>query len=352
MNNQISMAFIVEGFRWVLMCSLSIVCLSFLSLNSHGEEKNIPNPVEMDNYRAFIACGKKVTVWFGERVAIVLDGENISQRDPKVMSKICQSMDEIFDAYDDVTGRKPRLRAQIKGRIIIEVSSRVGGGLAHHGQLGVGIGDGFFKNLYKRVEKGENTYDQVFFYEIARNYWMRDMNPPIDYHTSKGPDDWGWWTVGFNNAMSVVLPKEVDSISDMYYFGSNGEAFAKGMEANLDVYLAHPEKYNWTNSWCVPLVPWKERTSLNDLMTGLLLRLQREHGGGEFMKGLYREIPKQRPLPKSRSDYQATRDNFYAAASLAAEKDLWMFFTKDLRWEISKEAHQRVVKSLNSKPKP
>ena len=294
------------------------------------------------NYQANIACGKKVTVWFGKRVALVLDGEKPEQRDPKVMARICAALDGIFDAYQRVTQRKPKLDAPFKGRIRVEVSSQVGGGLANHGRLGVGIGDGFFKGLYERVKAGTNTYDQVFFYEIARNYWMPDMNPSIDYHTSAGPQDYGWWTVGFNNAMAVVLPKQVPGIDDMFYFGQNGQQFAEGMEANLNEYLAHPEKYNWENSWCVRLLSWKENTSLNDLMTGLLLRLQREYGGIAFMSGLYREIPRQRPLPKNLSDYQAARDNFYAAASLAAKKDLWDFFTKELRWKISDAARQRV----------
>lgn len=312
-----------------------------------GETLSELPPQQFRDYKAHIACGKQVTVWFGNRIALVLDGENPGQRDPHVMAKITSVLDGIFDAYDKVTGSKPRLTAAIEGRIIIEVSDQVGGGLANHGEFGIGIGDGFFKELYDRVKSGSNTYDQVFFYEIARNYWMEDMNPSIDYHTSAGPDDWGWWTVGFNNAMSVVIPKQVPGIDDMFYFGQNGQAFAAGMESDLNQYLAHPEKYNWENSWCVRIVPWNENTSVNDLMTGLLLRLQREHGGIEFMSALYREIPRQRPLPKDKSDYQAARDNFYSAASIAAKKDLWEFFTRDLRWKISDPARQRVKKDLH-----
>jgi len=305
-----------------------------------------PPPKHVLDYKPNIAGGPEVTVWFGKRTALVLDGEKPEQRDPEIMARICSGLDGIFDAYDRVTTRRPKLASPFEGRIRVEVSSQVGGGLASHGVRGIGVGDGFFKGLYERVKAGNNTYDQVFFYEIARNYWMADMNPAIDYHTSAGPEDYGWWTVGFNNAMSIFMPKEVPGITDMYYFGENGQTFSDGMEANLKEYLAHPEKYNWDNAWCVRLESWKANTSLNDLMTGLLIRLYREQGGIEFISRLYQEIPKQRPLPKNLSDYQVARDNFYSAVSFAAKKDLWEFFTKELRWEISDAAHQRVVNRL------
>ena len=302
----------------------------------------------ISDYRPYIAGSRNVVVWYGDRVALVLDGEkHPEKRNPKTMSAIVGALDDVFHAFDRVTGRKPKLTAPLNGKIRIEVSSKVGGGLAHHGRLGVGIGDGFFKGLYERYEKGNRTVDQVFFYEIARNYWMADMNPAIDYHTSKGPQDYGWWTVGFNNAMSIFLPMEIESISDMHYFGSDGKRFSDGMEANLNEYLKQPDQYDWDNSWNVPLVPWKERTSVNDLMTGLLVRLHRDHGGIEFIQRLYAEIPRRRPL-KSRSDRQGARDNFYEACSIAANKDLHEFFAKDLRWQITPERQRSVAEILKA----
>ena len=316
---------------------------------AQAEKVEIPLPEVLTDYRPYISGDNEVVVWYGRRVALVLDEDNsINNRDVKTMQRVVTSLDEIFDAYDRVTGRRPKLTSPLRGRIRIEVSSKVGGGLAHHGRLGVAIGDGFFDGLYKRFANGQHTVDQVFFYEIARNYWMADMNPSIDYHTSKGPQDYGWWTVGFNNAMSIFLPHEIKSIDDMYYFGSNGQQFSDGMEANLNTYLAAPNKYNWDNSWNVPLIPWKERTSVNDLMTGLLIRLHREHGGSEFISRLYAEIPKRKPLA-SRSDRQGARDNFYESASIATKKNLYEFFSNDLRWNISKERQTAVAERLNAK---
>ena len=303
----------------------------------------------LSDYKKYIAGSGEVVVWYGQRVALVLDEETSpADRDHLVMAQILESLDAIFEAYDKMTGRRPKLTSPLKGRIRIEVSSKdVGGGLAHHGRLGVGIGGGFFRDLYKRFESGSRTIDQVFFYEIARNYWMPDMNPTIDYHTSLGPQDYGWWTVGFNNAMSVFVPMEIESIDDMYYFGTNGEKFAQSMENHLNIYIENPDKYNWDNSWNAPRLPWSKRTSLNDLMTGLLIRLHRDHGGSAFIRRLYDEIPRRNRL-KSRSDTQGARDNFYIASSLAAKKDLYQFFSDELRWEITQRARSEVGNSMKT----
>ena len=142
--------------------------------------------------------------------------------------------------------------------------------------------------------------------------------------------------------MSIFLPAEVSNITDMYYFSSNGKQFSDSMEKNITKYLAG--NYSWKEGWCINLVPWAERTSLNDLMTGLLIQLHRDHGGNKFMKNLYHEIPKLKDL-KGRDDYQGARDNFYIASSLAAQKDLFDYYKK-IRWNISQQARDEVIKKL------
>ncbi len=325
-----------------------LVAVPYLALFPTPESRagDAPPPVgykTVEGYKRNIAGGDKVSVWLGRRTALVIDGElEPEKRDGEVMTEIVGVFDEVFDAYERITGVKPKATRQFEGRALVEVSDKVGGGLAHHGRLGIAVGDGFFEGLYRRFKGGEKTLDQIYFYEIARNYWPSTFNPRIDYHTSKGVDDYGWWTVGFNNAMSIFLPAEIGGITDMYYFGSGGAKFAAGMERNLTAYLEGD--YSWEEGWCINLVPWAERTSLNDLMTGLLVRLHRDNGGNEFIRKLYREIPKRREL-RGRDDYQGARDNFYIAASLAASKDLRAFFA-ELRWEIGKEAKEEVAKAL------
>ncbi len=322
---------------------LRSVAIAFVLLTSAFAEHK-----EYEDYRPFIAGQKTCTAWFGERTAIVLENEKPEDRSPEVMATICAAFDGIFNAYDRITGVKPRLTAPLEGRIRVEVSKKVGGGLASHGTLGIAVGPGFFHKLYDRVESGKKTYDQIFFYEIARNYWTSDMNPAIDYHTLDGESSYGWWTVGFNNAMSVFLPEQIEEVEDMFYFGRDADAFAEGMTGKLDIYLKGKKEYTWENTWCRDRLPWRQKASLNDLMTGLLIRLYREHGEAEFIKSLYREIPKQRPLVERRDNYQRARDNFYKAASIAARKDLWDYFMIDLRWPVSDEARAIVTEAVGA----
>lgn len=324
-----------------------LVLLPFLAFPTSGAApERIPGPMALTDYQPYIKGMPTAAAWFGRRTALILEGERPDRRDPKVMAEVCAMLDGLLDAYDRVTRRRPELTAPFQGRARIEVSPQVGGGLAYHGRLGFAVNDKMFQGLYERVKAGVKTLDQVFFYEANRNYWMPDM-ATIDYATHAGPDSTGWWTVGFNNAMAVVLAKEAPGVTDMHYFGQDGKQFSDGMDAYLREYLADP-KYGWDNAWCVRLLPWRENTSVNDLMTALILRLYREHGGVEFITGLYREIPRQ-PMPRDREDYMAVRDNFYAAASLAAGEDLGDFFTKDLRWALTKATHQRVLKELKAR---
>jgi hypothetical protein len=88
------------------------------------------------------------------------------------MTERVRVFDEVFEAYELVTGQSPKAGSQaFDGRTTIEVSDKVGGGLAHHRRLGIAEGDGSFKKLYERFEKAERTLDQIYFYEITRNDW-------------------------------------------------------------------------------------------------------------------------------------------------------------------------------------
>lgn len=322
-----------------LLILIFILYVPFLQANEVKFKK-------LNDYQKNIAGGKTVSVWFGEKTALVIDGETgPEKRDQKVMTELLRTFDKMFQKYEETTGVKPRHAGHFKNLAVIEVSDKVGGGLAHHNQLGIAVGTGFFENLYKRWQQGEKTLDQIFFYETARNFWPPEFNRKIDYHTTKGINDYGWWTVGFNNAMSIFLPAEIPQITDMHYFGSNGKQFSDGMEKNIIQY--QEGNYSWKEGFCINLMPWNERASLNDLMTALLIQLHRENGGNKFIKKLYREIPKLKDL-KGRDDYQGARDNFYIAASLAAEKDLIDYFTK-IRWEISEKVKKEVSQKFHGK---
>lgn len=296
------------------------------------------------NYQGYIIRNRPVvTAWYGQRIALVVDGETAeaaAARNPATMAKIVNALDNLFLAYEQVTGFADFPIAQpLDGRITIESSSLIGGGLAHHGVLGIGVGDGYFEGQYNRVNAGNNAYHQVFFYETARNYWGPLMQK-IDYATSNSPDSWGWWTVGFNNAMAALMPNHpIPGISDLSYNGRNAEHFRNGMLGYLNTYLSSPE-YTWDNSWNRDRLPWDQNTSVNDLMTGLLIQLSNDYaaGGTAFLQGMYREVPRVPDLASDHADSAGARDNFYIAASRAAGVDLRDYFTNTLGWDIRPQA--------------
>lgn len=295
----------------------------------------------VDDYQPYIAGESTATIWMSERVALIIEGEtDTTAHDRATMTKILGWFDEMFRLYDDVAGTEPQLSAGYKGRIRVEVSTKVGGGLAGHGRYNIAVGFGFFTATYDRTLAGGNSFEQIYFYEAARNYWGPKLNPPIDYHTSKGEADWGWWTVGFNNAMACFLSTEMQV--ELYYFGHDHRAFCWDyMHSHFRSYVESDE-YTWENSWNVPRLPWSETTSVNDLMTGTLIDMHDRFGGIDFIARLYRAIQVQPPA-SSRSAYQEVRDNFYRAASIAARRDLTDYFTTTLKWELSAEARQSVA---------
>ena len=294
------------------------------------------------DYRPHIAGQPRGVVWLGRRVALFIEGDtSVDDRDQETMNKILGKLDRMFAAFIDATGTEPPIASPYEGRIRVEASTDVGGGLAHHGRQGIAVGFGFFRGLYERTLAGRNDLDQVFFYEAARNFWTRDLNPRIDYHTADGTASWGWWTVGFNNAMACFLAPDIGV--DLHYFGQNDEGFCiDNMLTKHNEYVSDP-RWNWDNSWHRDLLPWRERTSVNDLMSGTLIHMYRQdYGGIGFVRRLYDEIRARTPL-ESRSDTQGARDNFYIAASRAARRDLTRYFAEDLKWELSDAARAEVA---------
>ncbi len=96
------------------------------------------------------------------------------------MTELVRVFDEVHEAYERVTGQSPKAGSQaFDGHTTIEVSDKVGGGLALHRRLGIAEGDGSFKKLYERFDLGARTLEQIHFYEITRNDW-----PIISEHFS------------------------------------------------------------------------------------------------------------------------------------------------------------------------
>ena len=214
------------------------------------------------------------------------------------------------------------------------------GGLAHHGVHGISVGSSFLEGLLKRWRAGARSVDQVYYYEMCRNFWFGDYNPRIDYCCDNNKSCYGWWTVGFNNAMSVIV-SEITS-TPFYYFGQSREQFARGMLKDFESYVEDP-KWCWENSWVCSRMPWRKEQSINNMMSGFIIEGFKRFGGKKWIQGVYRELGRVEVLRGGgEGRWQGVRDNVYLIWSKAAGRDLREYFEKKLRWKISERAKRHV----------
>ena len=125
------------------------------------------------------------------------------------------------------------------------------------------------------------------------------------------------------------------------YYGYDRIGFMNMMEANLITYVSN-SSYNWTNTFMRDILPWSppgQKWSLDNLYAGIIVNLYKYEGGFQFISGFFHALPGLVPrAPATMQDNQAARDNFYLAASIGAQKNLYNFFARDLRWTISRSA--------------
>ncbi len=303
-------------------------------------------PVSYTNYHPYIAGSAIATAWYGDRVAVIIEGETSAMaqaRDKAAMDKLVRGLDNIVAAYNDVFGYEPSHAADLNGHVRVEVPKDIGGGLGGHGTFGFAVDDAFLNLVYNDIKSHPTqpnyAFQQVYFYELSRNYWIPKLNNSIDYATSDGPSQWGWWTVGFNNAMAALMPlSNIEGVSDMFYFGNGGAYFRNGMLSYYNTYVSDPQ-WTWDNSWNVNMLPFVANTSLNDLMSGTIIHMYDTYGGPRVLEGLYREMLRVAPDTHITDDPQGARDRFYLAASRASDIDLRDYFTNELKWTLSASAH-------------
>ncbi|TPN86177.1 DUF5018 domain-containing protein [Aquimarina algicola] len=312
--------------------------------NSEPAESKLVNY----NYQIAHCVGaKESTAWIGESIVIMIEGETSSDRNAQIMNRAIDLLQQVDDKYQEFTGlRNLRKASEHEGKTVIEiVKDNCGsGGLASHGVLGMSTGVSFFDNLYNNIAMGSNAIPQVFLYEINRNYWLPKFNKKIDWAMNEEPANYGWWTVGMNNAQAVILTASINTELD--YFGQNRDGFRNRMVQNFTTYL-NSSSYDFDYGWKQSLMPWNSTESINDLMSGLLIYSYENFGGDLWMKNFYKYI-KDSSIP-NRSGvfaYQECRDNVYKIWSLSAERDLIDFFENDMKWEISDAAKNDIKNSL------
>lgn len=209
------------------------------------------------------------------------------------------------------------------------------GGASYNGRSWNGLAKEVFLALYNTVNYTKPVVPQVFFYEMGRSMWDLKLDDILDWQLETS-DKWGFWTLGFNGAMTVLAPEAMNV--EMDYYGTNTAGFRADRLKDITTYLNNT-RWNFDNAWSVWLLPWNQNQSINDMMSGLLILMSDKFGGRAFLSELFKQL-KQQPTTPNKTDRKLRAANFYNAAKLAASRvgrrpsAIREFFKIKMRWSF------------------
>jgi lysophospholipase L1-like esterase len=293
------------------------------------------------DYNFWCSSQTQAVAWYDDTIAIIIEGEDALQFDFEAMSRMISFFHRLYERYESVTGLTSLpLDSPWQNRITIQIplDNCGAGGLANHGVRGISVGRGLFDEQYEISLTGAERYHQVFIYESNRNFWPPAFNESFDWAMDDEPMSWGWWTVGMNNAMAVMMTDMLGV--ELEYYGHDAQWFRDRMVANFETYRDNLI-YDFDYGWRQHLMPWDPNESINDLMSGLIIHSYETWGGETWLKDFYQYISTV-PARTGVFAYQECRDNIYRIWSDAAGEDLSDFFIQDLRWNITVDGIQQV----------
>lgn len=329
------------------------------------------------------------TALVGARVALVVSDDGAAGSPlraltelllahPAAAAALVADLELMLGAFDACVGKRPPVARGLDGRVRVEIDFLQGAaGLAHHGVAGFAVGPAFAAECVRaRAAAAPATRRQlshVFMYECTRNYiFPEEFTPLFDYCVCSGavaargtvgapaPACWGWQVhtflphhkrphpnpspslfphrvnQGFVNVLGVLLVSDAEPAIAIDYHGSDGPAFLASMEAQLDRHVAGVAagELCWSDTFMHERLPWAAHQSLDNAYSGLLVRLWRRHGRGDFVQRFFSTaMPLLRTngrVPAGKTDVAAARENLLVACSVAARTDLCDFFERSL----------------------
>ncbi|WP_163132061.1 carbohydrate binding domain-containing protein [Agarivorans sp. Alg241-V36] len=333
----------------MVMCCAILMCLSsnsFAARYNGGVAINIDQNVNF-NFNIANQGNRTATVWYSNNMAIAIEGASGSTYERATMEKIVALMAASKASFEEFTGlRNLSLNGSYKGRPTIQIpkDNNGAGGLAAHGVFGLSVGSGLFNPFYERVRQGNISIDQVWLYEMNRNFYKtgsNGWNAWIDWAMDGNNSAYGYWTVGFNNAAAFWI---VDDLGvGLHYFGKDYARFRQDHRDELNKYLNN-NAYTFDNVWATSKLPWRNGT-INTLMSAVLLEWYDTLGGKAFVQRLYQQIDNN-PRLSNRFAHQQARDNWYRIVSRASRSDQVQYFENTLRWSISSSAKAQIQNEL------
>lgn len=306
---------------------VATTCIGIEALSTPTAIALNPEPTQ---YTSFRNEEFKLYAWKGENIAFLTRSKDLDRR---VMRRLCQTFDIVYEYFVHATGRKPRPlpRTAHQGRgTIAEVANTCGAGCGYLGAVGIELMPQAFRTLYQGV-RDRDEYDQVLFYEFGRNFWFYENK--IEY---KGADRRQIISTGYAVFMRFMAA-EVAGVAGGPFAGRPWSEFRAEVERMVEYYLEDAD-LNWSNTLRIGRAPANPMNlGATDLFAGFLMRLQNEHGGLGFVRRLWHEVGRR---PNAATTQDAV-DNLVIAASIAAGVDLSGQFTK-WRWPVSDAAREEI----------
>ena len=368
-----------------------------ITKNNDGVTKVIPN--------LKVCCGRKISLIIdkdnvGTDLDVTLSDNSVIQPIFNIqsvnknkyyyaMAILIDNLDKLIDQFELTVGRIPNPNPYRDKPIRVEISLIDAAGLASHGISGMACGPAFLRDFYNSCVMyiEDNTIlpkiDHIFTYELCRNYIFPDQFTPLfDYRLYNLSDrnnntktlgfyEWGWVNQGFINVLGGLLTKNIIPSINFDYAGYNIEQFWNMMEIHLDRYI-NGSIYTWDNTFMYSRMIWTANAdnpngaeSLDNIYSGLLIRLWRRYGGKVFLIRFFKAIT----LMNNRNAYhflnvvnkldyidilsnditnakltvQTAAENLYIAASYGANQDLYTYFTITLKRSIRQEARSYAI---------
>lgn len=228
----------------------------------------------------------------------------------------------------------------IERKVVVEINDELCsgyGGASYNGMLWAAVPKDAYQYSDDTVDDAVPLMHQVFFYEVGRAVYDIVLDDILDWQM-QNPSEWGYWTLGFNGAMTVLAPEHMGV--ELEYYGQDTAAFRHDRLTDLATYV-NSKKYTFNNTWCSYLLPWNQNQSVNDMMSGLLIYLADNYGGLEFLTRLFYRLKQQSPTP-NKTDRQARAKNLHRAAKQAAVDvgnilsgiQMTTYFKYTLRWSF------------------
>lgn len=311
-----------------------------LSASKYSEATRHPlQPVPV-TYQDFSGAILNLYAWEGRHTVILSRDSNLSR---SAVASILRTTDRIYLFYQRSTGYTPTLAKSYNGKLTIaDVPATCGAGCAYLGATGIEIQSLYFDKLYTGVATN-NTFDQVVFYEFGRNFW--NLSSQLAYLPPDSPDAIITGFAVFMRFMAIDAAK----VRGSDFNGWSLAEFRSRVEEMVDLYTADPTQ-TWDNTLRLNRPQANNPSNLGgtDLFASFVFRLARDYGGDAFVSRLWKAAAR---LPAATSTQDAV-DNFFLAASAAANRNLTTLFTVTWRWPISPSAQALATKyPIWSKPR-